>query len=108
MRTLDMTILHALSTIVPEQANPTERTLKQAQQLLNYMYTNPTAVVCFCASNINMILYVHSNARYISTGKGQSHTGGYFFLESMPQNVEPIQLNGNIAITCAIPKPAEA
>ena len=36
------------------------------------------------------------------TGKGQSRGGGYFFLESMPQNGDPIQLFGSIAITCVI------
>ena len=35
---------------------------------------------------------------------GRSSVGGYFFLGSLPQNGDPIFLNGNIAITCAIIK----
>jgi hypothetical protein len=101
-RAIDMTILHALSAIASEQANPTERTLKRVQQLLHYMHSNPTAVIRFRASN--MILNVHSDASYMSAGKGRSRAGGYFFLGSMPRDGEPIQLNGNIAITCAILK----
>ena len=99
-RAIDMTILHALSAIASEQANPTERTLKRVQQLLHYMHSNPTAVIRFRASN--MILNVHSDASYMSAGKGRSRAGGYFFLGSMPRDGEPIQLNGNIAITCAM------
>ena len=38
----------------------------------------------------------------MSTGKGRSCAEGYFFLGSMPRNGDPIQLNGNIASTCAI------
>ena len=41
-RIINMTILHALSAIAPEQAKPRERTLKQVQQLLHYMHTNST------------------------------------------------------------------
>ena len=37
-------------------------------------------------------------------GKGRSRAGGYFFLGSLPVDNGPIQLNGNIAITCAILK----
>ena len=66
------------------------------------MHTTPTAVIHFRASN--MILNVHSDASYMSAGKGRSRAGGYFFLGSMPRDGEPIQLNGNIAITCAILK----
>ena len=40
----------------------------------------------------------------MSAGKGRSHTGGYFFLRSMPMDGKPIQLNGNIHITCTILK----
>jgi hypothetical protein len=65
------------------------------------MHTNP-AVIRFLASN--MILKVHSNASYMSEGKGRNHAEGYFFLGNMPHNGEPIQLNGNMTITCAILK----
>ena len=33
-----------------------------------------------------------------------SRAGGYFFLGSLPRDNEPIKLNGNIAITCAMLK----
>ena len=46
-RAVDMTILHALSEIASEQANPTERTKKKVDQLLDYMATNPNAKIRF-------------------------------------------------------------
>jgi hypothetical protein len=74
---IDMNISHALSTIASEQANPTERTLKLVQQLRQYMHTNSMTAICFHSSD--MILNVHSNASYMSAGKGQSRAGGYLF-----------------------------
>ena len=61
-RAIDLTILHALSAIASEQAEPTKQTLARVQQLLDYMATNPNAVVRFYASDI--ILNLHSDASY--------------------------------------------
>ena len=101
-RAIDLTILHALSAIASEQAKPTKKTLTRVQQLLDYMATNPNAVVRFYASD--MILNLHSDASYLSAGQGRSRAGGYFFLGSVPKDSQSIQLNGNIHITCAILK----
>ena len=101
-RAIDMTILHALSEIASQQANPTERTLLRVAQLLDYMATNPNAKIRFRASD--MILNIHSDASYLTATKGRSRAGGYFFLGSLPKEGNPIKLNGNIDITCAILK----
>ena len=66
------------------------------------MHSNPNAIIRFYASD--MVLNVHSDASYLMAAKGRSRAGGYFFLGSLPRNNEPIKLNGNIAITCAILK----
>ena len=76
--------------------------MKRVQQLLEYLNTNPNAVIRFRSSE--MILNVHSDASYLSAGSGRSRSGGYFFMGSLPRYHEPIQLNGNIAVTCAILK----
>jgi hypothetical protein len=102
MRAIDMTILHALSAIATEQAKPTQRKSQRVQQLLDYLHTNPNTVIRFRASD--MILNVHSDASYMSAGKGRSRAGGCFFLGSMPRDGKPIQLNGNVAVTCALLK----
>ena len=95
-----MTILHALNLIAAERSKPSDCTLERVEQLLDYMHTYPNAVVRYYASD--MILNVHSDAFYLSAGRGRSRAGGYFFLGSLPKQGTPIKLNGNIAITCAI------
>jgi hypothetical protein len=51
-----------------------------------------------------MILNVHSDASYLSAPKAHSRAGGYFCLSSIPQDGDPIKLNGAIHITCTILK----
>jgi hypothetical protein len=97
---VDLTILFALSAIAQEQANPTDKTMQRVKQLLDYMHTNPTAKIRFRSSD--MILNIHSDASYLSAGKGRSRAGGYFFLGSLPHDGEPIWLNRNVHIICAL------
>ena len=51
-----------------------------------------------------MIVNVHSDVSYLSTGEGLRRSGGYFFLGSIPTDRKAIQLNGSIHITCTILK----
>ena len=51
-----------------------------------------------------MILNVHSDASYLSAPKARSHASGYFFLDSLPSDGDPIKLNGAIHVTCTILK----
>ncbi len=71
-----MAILVSLSDIAADQAKPTQRTMKRCHQLLDYMHSNPNAVILFQASD--MILNVHSDASYLSVSRAQSRAGGYF------------------------------
>ena len=97
-----MTILLALSDTASEQEKLTEKTTKRVRQLLDYIVTHPEAKIQFRASDI--ILNVYSDVSYLSAAKGRSRAGGYFFLCSLPTDGKPIQLNGNILITCKILK----
>ena len=101
-RAVDMTILHALSEIASQQAKPTQRTMERVEQLLDYMHTHPNAKIRFRASD--MILNIHSDASYLTAANARSRAGGFFFLGSLPKDGDPIKLNGNIMITCAILK----
>jgi hypothetical protein len=92
----------ALSEIASQQAAPTENTMERVNQFLDYMWTHPDVIIWYRASD--MILNVHSDASYLSALKGCSHAGGYFFLHSIPQDEDPIKLNGAIHITCTILK----
>ena len=76
VRTIDLTILHALSAITLDQSKSTECTMKRVQQLLHYMHSNPNAVIRFRSSD--MILNVHSDASYLSAGSGRSRAGEFF------------------------------
>ena len=79
-RAIDMTILCALSAIASDQANPAKRTMQRVKQLLDYMHYNPNTEIRFYASD--MVLNVHSDASYLSAGKGRSRAGGYFSWEA--------------------------
>jgi hypothetical protein len=92
----------ALSDIATQQAAPTENTKKRVDQLLDYMWTHPDAIVRYCASD--MILNVHLDASYRSAPRVRSCAGSYFFLGSLPTDSDPIKLNGTIHITCTILK----
>jgi hypothetical protein len=96
------TILMALSAIAAQQSAPTEKTLARVNQFLDYMWTHPNAKIRYRASD--MILNVHADASYLSAPKAQSCAGGYFFLGSIPQDAEPLIINGAIHITCTILK----
>ncbi len=92
----------ALLEIALQQAAPTENTMEHVNHFLDYMWTHPDAIIGYCASD--MILNVHSDASYLSAPKACSRVGGYFFLGSIPQDRDPMKLNGAIHITCPILK----
>ena len=58
-RSVDLTMLVALSTIASDQANPTEETMKKTLKFLDYVALHPDAVLTFSASS--MTLNVHSD-----------------------------------------------
>ncbi len=101
-RAVDPTIVMALSDLSSQQSALTENTMKRVNQLLDYMWMHPDAIIQYRASD--MILNIHSDASYLSTPKARSQAGGYFFLGSLPRNGDPIRLNGAIHITCTILK----
>ena len=70
-------ILHALNSIAADSSKPTKRTMERVRQLLDYMYSNPNAIIRFRRSD--MILNVHSDASYQTASRARSRAGGYFF-----------------------------
>ena len=75
-------MLTAIGAIMTQQSKGTKQTMQAIIQLLNYCATHPNAVVHFHASN--MILWVESDASYLSEPKGQSHAGGFHYLSNCP------------------------
>ena len=84
---VDSTLLFPIGAIASQSATPTEYTIRQTQQLLDYISTQEEAVLTFKASD--MKLSAHSNSRYLSEPKACSRAGGHFLLSSdstIPQN----------------------
>jgi hypothetical protein len=79
-RAVDSTLLCPISAIASQSSKPTEDTMQQTLQLLDYLATQEGAVLSYHVSN--MVLAVHSNASYLSKSKAQSQVGGHFFLSS--------------------------
>ena len=100
-RCVDASMLPALGDISAQQAAPTQATLRAANQLLDYAYTHPDAVVRFVASE--MILHVDSDASYLSAPKARSRGAGYFYLSGWSVNkAKRPQHNGPILVPCHI------
>jgi hypothetical protein len=104
-RAVDSTMLTAIGTIASQQASGTEATMKAVTHLLNYCATHPDAVVRFTASD--MVLWVDSDASYLSAPKARSRAAGYHFLSSRPVDppdptAPPPPSNGAINVLCSI------
>jgi hypothetical protein len=69
-RTVNLTVLMALSTIASKQSKGTEHTMTKTKQLLDYLATHPNAMVRFHASD--MILNIHLDASYLLEANAHS------------------------------------
>ncbi len=83
-RAVDPTMLVALNSIATQQASPTQKTMEQVKQLLDYCASQEEAVLTYHASD--MVLAIHSDAGYLNESKARSGAGGHFFLSSDVQN----------------------
>ena len=84
---MDITLLCPISAIASHSVTPTEGTIQQTQQILDYIATQEEAVLTFNTSD--MKLAAHSDASYLSEPKARSRSGGHSFLSSnstIPQN----------------------
>jgi hypothetical protein len=79
-RCVDSTMLTALGSIAPHQANPTKNTMITVKQFLDYAFTHPDAIVTYQASD--MVLAAHSDASYLLEANACSQAGGNFFMSS--------------------------
>jgi hypothetical protein len=79
-------MLVALSSIAAEQANPTEDTMAQTKQLLDYAATHPDAKLHYLASD--MQLRIDSDASYLNAPHARSRIGGHHYLSNAPPPME--------------------
>ena len=74
----------ALGSIASTQSKTTVLTQDEYAWVLDYAASNPDATIWYHASD--MVLYVHSDASYLSESKARSQADGHFFLSSQPPN----------------------
>ena len=79
-RAVDSTLLCPISAIASQSATPTEDTMRQTQQLLDYIASQDEAVLTYHSSD--MKLAAHSDASYLSEPQARSRAGGHFFLSN--------------------------
>ena len=83
-RSMDPTMLVALSAITSSQSAPTATTLGKVKYFLDYAALHPDTILTYCASD--MVLDAHSDASYLSEPKTRSRAGGHFFLSDHSEN----------------------
>ncbi len=101
-RTVDMTVLMALSAIPVEQTKATAKTMGRCIQLLDYLASNSEAKVRYYASD--MFMNIHSDASYLLETKARSRACRPFFMGWMPKNGESIKINGAFYVNTTILK----
>ena len=101
-RALDVTILTAISELATEMATGTVKTMEKLTQLLNYLSTNPEAIIRFYPSS--MQLAIESDASYLSVSKARSRAAGYYYLASTPNLQHSRPYNGPIHVYCCVLK----
>ena len=69
-RAVDLTLLVTLSTLASMQSKPTKHTVRLVTWLLDYVATNPEAILTYKKSD--MILVVFSAASYLSKSEARS------------------------------------
>jgi hypothetical protein len=99
-RTVNLTVLMALSTIASKQAKGTEKTMAKTKQLLDYLTMHPDATVRFHA--LDIILNIHSDASYLLVANAHSRACGQFFMGWKADPTKPLKLNGTFFGLCAI------
>ena len=77
-RAVNSTMLTALIAIASEQAEPTENTMKNCNQFLDYAASQEEAILTYTKSD--MVLAIHSDASYLSESKAGSRAGGHWFM----------------------------
>jgi hypothetical protein len=72
-KAVDSTLLCLISAIASQSSKPTEDTMQQTLQLLDYLASQEDAVLSYHAKD--MVFAVHSNASYLSKPKARSRAG---------------------------------
>jgi hypothetical protein len=100
-RAVDPTLIIPINVLASEQSKATEVTADKVIKLLNYCNTHPETKIRYNASD--MILYIHSDASYLSENESRSRAGGFFYMGS-DTNTNKKLTNGAILIISKVLK----
>jgi hypothetical protein len=67
-----------INVLAYEKSKATSDTADKVIKLLNYCNTHPETKIRYHASD--MILYIHSDASYLSEGESKSRAGRFFYM----------------------------
>ena len=86
---VDCTMLPAINTLSEQQSSPTKNKEAAITHFLDYAATNLSANIQY--KSINMILHIDSDTSYLSDPRARSHTGGHYYLSSLPTDPKNLQ-----------------
>ena len=75
---VDPTMITSIGSIAAQQSKGTEKTYFDTLWLLNYAATHPNSKIRYTAGN--MVLYIYSDASYLSEPRACSRAGRHFLL----------------------------
>lgn len=90
-RAIDYTMLTAVNAIASQQSKATQRLLPDVDRLLAYAAAYPNNELVFAACD--MILFIQSDASYLSRANARSVVGGIFYLGNAER---PTNINGAV------------
>ena len=99
-RSVDMTLMVALSTLASGQGYGIETMARAMILLSNYCATHPEPVIRYKKSDI--IIEIQSDASYLYNPKVHSRAGRHFFLMDNPKRGQPIMINGSVHVVYTI------
>ena len=86
VRAMDCTMLPSLNTLAEKQSSPTKNMEAAITYFLDYVATNPSAIIQYKTSD--MILHIYSDASYLSDPRACSRTRGHYYLSSLPTDLK--------------------
>jgi hypothetical protein len=95
------TSIMPINVLASEQSKATADTADKVIKLLNYCYTHPETKIRYHVSD--MILYIHSDASYLSEREAKSRAGGFFYMGNSADTAKKLT-NGAILIISTVLK----
>jgi hypothetical protein len=100
-RAVDPNLIMPINVLASEQSKATSDASDKVIKLLNYCNTHPETKIRYHASE--MILYIHSDASYLSEREAKSRSGGFFYMGNIADTANKLT-NGEILIISTVLK----